>query len=189
MYQLGMSANEKKEPVFDEYLSGIGQSGDDINQFSEYILEEDPGEGIGRLVLRFGLVAICAISVFTGYRFIGGESTSTQLTAQTQRTDWAGRPLEIDKNGKLVWSDKAGELRKSLDPVKTGSIRTPSKASSNISDKQAFVGDYYVVKSGDTLSGIARLNAISTKQIIALNGIDNPKLIKPGMKLRVKASQ
>lgn len=45
---------------------------------------------------------------------------------------------------------------------------------------------YYTVKSGDTLSGIAAKYGTTYQQIAKLNGIANPNVILAGQKLRVK---
>lgn len=45
---------------------------------------------------------------------------------------------------------------------------------------------YYTVKSGDTLSGIAKKNGTTVKQLQAWNDIKNPNKIYVGQKLRVK---
>ena len=45
---------------------------------------------------------------------------------------------------------------------------------------------YYVVKSGDNLSKIAKNNGTTVAQLQSWNGISNPNLIKVGQKLRVK---
>ena len=45
------------------------------------------------------------------------------------------------------------------------------------------MNNYYIVKSGDTLSGIARRFGISLNQIIQNNNIQNPNLIYPGQRI------
>lgn len=45
---------------------------------------------------------------------------------------------------------------------------------------------YYTVKSGDTLSGIAKRYGTTYQAIAKLNGITNPNLIYAGKKLRIK---
>lgn len=45
---------------------------------------------------------------------------------------------------------------------------------------------YYTVKSGDTLSGIAKKYGTTYQKIAQLNGISNPNRIYPGQKIRVK---
>ena len=45
---------------------------------------------------------------------------------------------------------------------------------------------YYTVKSGDTLSGIAKEYGTTYQKIAQLNGISNPNRIYPGQKIRVK---
>lgn len=48
--------------------------------------------------------------------------------------------------------------------------------------------NYYTVKSGDTLSGIASLYGLSTTQLANMNGLANPNLIYVGQQLKVKSS-
>lgn len=45
---------------------------------------------------------------------------------------------------------------------------------------------YYTVKSGDTLSGIAEKYNTTVRRLVELNNIQNANLIYPGQKLRVK---
>lgn len=45
---------------------------------------------------------------------------------------------------------------------------------------------YYVVKRGDTLSGIASKHGTTWKKLQAMNGIRNPNKIYPGQRIRVK---
>lgn len=46
--------------------------------------------------------------------------------------------------------------------------------------------EYYTVKSGDTLTGIAKKYKTTVDQLVKINNITNPNLIKTGQKLRVK---
>lgn len=46
--------------------------------------------------------------------------------------------------------------------------------------------EYYVIKRGDTLSGIAKRFGTTVNQLVAWNGIKNPNLIYAGQKIRVK---
>lgn len=45
---------------------------------------------------------------------------------------------------------------------------------------------YYIVKSGDNLTKIAKMYATTVNQLVAWNNIANPNLIYPNQKLRVK---
>jgi lipoprotein NlpD len=46
--------------------------------------------------------------------------------------------------------------------------------------------DTYTVKSGDTIYSIAREHGMDFRELIALNGIDNPSRIVPGRVLKIK---
>ncbi|WP_242824111.1 LysM peptidoglycan-binding domain-containing protein [[Clostridium] dakarense] len=43
----------------------------------------------------------------------------------------------------------------------------------------------YVVKSGDTLSGIAKKFNVTVDELVILNDIPNPNLIYPGQVLKI----
>jgi membrane-bound lytic murein transglycosylase D len=43
----------------------------------------------------------------------------------------------------------------------------------------------YVVRTGDTLARIARRYGVSMRELAALNGLDDPNLIRPGQRLRL----
>jgi LysM repeat protein len=44
---------------------------------------------------------------------------------------------------------------------------------------------YHIVKSGETLSSIARKYRTSVESLVRLNNIKNPALIRPGQKIRI----
>ncbi|MPL92744.1 hypothetical protein SDC9_38857 [bioreactor metagenome] len=48
------------------------------------------------------------------------------------------------------------------------------------------IGDYYIVKSGDTLSAIARRYGTTVDKICSLNGINKNSVLRIGQKIRVR---
>ncbi len=73
-----------------------------------------------------------------------------------------------------------GEFRK----VALGSRYKEVQSIINGSSGQAT--QYYTVRSGDTLSGIAVKYGASYQTIVQMNGLSNPNLIYAGQKLRVR---
>ena len=63
-------------------------------------------------------------------------------------------------------------------------IKIPTNGS--IPSAPSSSAEYYVVKSGDTLSGIAARYGTTYQKLAQMNGIQNPNLIYPGQKIRVK---
>lgn len=57
--------------------------------------------------------------------------------------------------------------------------------STNTTLNPVLQNNYYTVKSGDTLSGIARRYGVSVQYLVNLNGIRNPNLIYPGQLIKV----
>ncbi|MBT3182810.1 MAG: LysM peptidoglycan-binding domain-containing protein [Deltaproteobacteria bacterium] len=65
-----------------------------------------------------------------------------------------------------------------LEPVVTAEVNPRATKVSGYST--------YTVKSGETLGGIANRHGVTVKQLMAWNKIRNPKLVKVGMKLKIK---
>jgi murein DD-endopeptidase MepM/ murein hydrolase activator NlpD len=87
-------------------------------------------------------------------------------------------------------------LGEALDPAKvidfsTGKLRNEQeyvigiKAMKQAKAEQA-ARKYHTVKSGDTLSGIAKKYGTSVKKLCALNGIKETKILQIGQKIRVR---
>lgn len=69
-------------------------------------------------------------------------------------------------------------------PVAGGSIAYPS---ANPAAKKAVTGKQtYTIRSGDTLSAIARKKGTTVAKLCKLNGIKPTKILRPGTKIRVK---
>ena len=77
-----------------------------------------------------------------------------------------------------------GQTLRVADSDKGGSVSNKATApiANNVSTNS------YVVKSGDTLSGIASRYGMSTSALASLNGISNANLIYPGQVLKVSGS-
>lgn len=61
-------------------------------------------------------------------------------------------------------------------------LKIPGKMSANKSAS----AQYYTVKKGDTLWGIAKKYGTTVNKLVSLNNIKNPDLIFPGQKIRIK---
>jgi len=61
-------------------------------------------------------------------------------------------------------------------------LKVPGKAAS----KPKVIVQYYTVKKGDTLWGIAKKYKTTVNKLVSLNKIKNPDLIFPGQKIRIK---
>src|SRR5262249_19416614 len=53
----------------------------------------------------------------------------------------------------------------------------------------AAAGTEYTVRGGDTISGIARRFRTPTATLLALNGLNNRSVIRPGQKLRLQVEE
>lgn len=79
-----------------------------------------------------------------------------------------------------VWAGKYGddETRKIVLDERYTEVQ-------NIVNSTAASPTYYVVKSGDTLSGIAQKYGTTYQKLAQINGISNPNLIRVGQKIKI----
>jgi membrane-bound lytic murein transglycosylase D len=77
---------------------------------------------------------------------------------------------------------------KSLRAGQNLKVRAGSKGISSESAGSS-ASSTYVVKAGDSPGVIAEKHGMSTKQLMAINGIKNPRSLKVGMKLKVKGGK
>lgn len=82
-----------------------------------------------------------------------------------------------------VWAGKYGngELRKKVLGPRYDSVM----AVVNGMNQSQSTSQYYVVKSGDTLSGIADKYGTTYQRLAEINGIENPNLIYPGQTIKI----
>lgn len=66
------------------------------------------------------------------------------------------------------------------------SFKVVNQASKNNGNTTTSAKKYYTVKKGDTLGKIASRNKTTVSKICKLNSISSKKILKPGMKLRIK---
>ena len=67
--------------------------------------------------------------------------------------------------------------------------KTTNKPLKKIRKKAKANGDYYTIKSGDTLSQIAKDLGVSIDALAYLNGIKNKNKIRAGQKIRIKQTK
>ena len=89
----------------------------------------------------------------------------------------------IDGNTSLTSQDNGGAVMRRTRSVKTvvGAYR-PAYAEEKKSDTE---GPVYIVKAGDTLSGIAKTHNTTVTTLVALNGISDPNRIVVGQVLKI----
>lgn len=105
------------------------------------------------------------------------EGAAIQINDEWNQAYYGGeaRPTDIFVT-RTVSNPKAGELRAALGDV-SGKGKSAPVAASN--------GEFYVVQSGDTLSGISRKYNVSVDELCRLNNISKSDPIYPGQKIRV----
>jgi LysM repeat protein len=110
------------------------------------------------------------------YKPIIGETNYVMACKKVQEcgycTDpnYAAKLIQIIEKYNLTQYDKVGNKK----PVKVS-------AASKKEEPQ-----FYVVQKGDTLTGIAKKYKTTVQNLVKLNNIKNPNLIKVGQKLKLK---
>ena len=85
-----------------------------------------------------------------------------------------------DKHGKLPWIDYETVLQEN----------NAVKPNEPISTEDIFIGEFqpYEVQKGDTLSKIAKKFSTTVEELVVLNNITNPNVIRVGQKLVIKGT-
>ena len=185
MYEVCMSADRRVSQNFDQTeLSWEGEAPVSLGP-EHLIYEEDRSNGISGLLMKSGLVILIAVSAFGGYQFLKGSSADQQMVSAKSANGWPGDALQEQE-------DQTQKVVRKIDLTTTGTVtgtvqKQPQHLGKPVPIKPENSGNtqFHVVQSGDTLSAISRKFKIKTALIMELNGIDNPRRIKPGMKLIV----
>lgn len=191
MYEVGMSATGRIEPNFEP--SQLHQSVEPwqgeapVSLDAEHLFyEEDTGSDFKKLLMKSSVAMLLAITAISGYQLMGSGSDNTQVAETT--------PLSLQSqsaSGEEITSGQTetGNIRK-IDLTQTASIETITQSTGNTLGKPVPLdtitsneNGFHIVKSGDTLSAISRKFKIKTSDLMAMNNIENPRSIKPGMKL------
>ncbi len=188
MYEVCMSANRRIEPNFDQ-TPEIWTEEPPICLGPECLVyEEDTSNGIGGLLMKSGLVILFSVMAYGGYQFIKDSNTDQQLANSKPTYDWSGKPTQTNNNGELVALNDQNRTVRKIDLTKTGSIKKITSRIGKpvpIKPKISVNAKFHIVQSGDTLSAIGRKFKISSADIMEINAIENPRKIKPGMKLYI----
>lgn len=118
---------------------------------------------------------------FSAKNYATGESIPSWVKGSQMYT------VKQVSGNKVLLSDINSWLnKKDVQIVLTNTQNNSSIANAN--HNQSSSNSTYVVKSGDTLSGIANKYGMSTSQLASLNGISNPNYIYVGQTLKVKGN-
>lgn len=81
------------------------------------------------------------------------------------------------------------EVTVTPEKTETQQTKTTNRPLKKIRKKAKANGDYYTIKSGDTLSQIAKDLGVSIDTLAYLNGIKNKNKIRAGQKIRIKQTK
>lgn len=134
-----------------------------------------------------------------------GDGTWSWLASDGSRVaPSAGEKLTLAADGTWAITNEAGvqlpDIQKSWDVVKARNINThipnggPERLNSGVASSTSSASSssgnggsqYYTVKSGDTLSGIAARHHTTVSKICQLNGIKSTTTLQIGKKLKIK---
>ena len=115
-----------------------------------------------------------------------GSQSSTKLTAVYKAK--TAPKVTVEKAAKDVLAGKYGngdQRKKAIQSLGLDYNAVQAKVNEMLKSSAA-APTYYTVKSGDTLSAIAKKYGTTYQKIAQMNGIKNPNVISVGQKLRVK---
>ena len=112
---------------------------------------------------------------------LNGFPTTIETTIATQKKSISQLAVEVI-NGK--WGN--GENRKKSLTKAGYDYNAVQTEVNRLLNNNGTTAKYYVVKSGDTLSQIAKDNSTTVNQLISWNNIKNKNMIYAGQKIRVK---
>jgi len=193
MYEVGMSSRGGSEDLRNSNLQ-IGPNGNEPLQVVDPALF-DENDDLGFIVtaLKTGILCLICLMLFGAYQLIPPMNQMQQIAKAQIYNKFDPQPITSNESDDFV-VPVAREFVSApkLDMMATGSIKIEEKPKSKkpkISIESLAAGgepystEIYTVKSGDTLSGIAQKYRMKSKDIIAVNEIKNPSLIKPGMRI------
>ena len=113
-----------------------------------------------------------------------GKSGTTQPVKPTQQVKKSNEEIANEViNG--VWGNGEDRKKRLTDAGYNYTV-VQAIVNKKMAAKKQTAHVYYVVKRGDTLSGIASKYGTTYQQLAKINGIANPNKIYPGQKIRVK---
>lgn len=184
MYEVGMSANSRVEPIFEPDVKQWEGEAPVSLGYEHLIYEEEAYAGFSGILLKSGLIVLAAITAYGGYQFL--TSNSAQVADSKPGYDWSGKPIDAKERLRLTGvKDQTKTVRK-IDLTQTASVKkhvNPIGKPVAIAPKKLSNAQFHVVQSGDTLSAIGRMFKISAADIMEINSIEDARRIKPGMKL------
>jgi len=186
MYEVGMSANGRIEPNFDQ-IAPPWEGEAPVSLGPEHLVyEEDTSNSFAGLLVKSGLVILLAMTTYGGYQIFGHNSETSEIANAKPGYDWSGKPISAEERQKLTGIEANKQKIRQIDLTTTASVKKNTKPISKpvpIKTENTSTTKFHVVEPGDTLSAIGRKFKISSAEIMEINSIENPRRIKPGMKL------
>lgn len=186
MYEVGMSANSRVEPVFEPKITQWDGEAPVSLGAEHLIYEEEPYRSSSGLLLKSGLLVLLAITAYGGYQFMTDKNA--QLADGKPGYDWSGAPIDEKERLRLTGVQDQDKTVRKIDLTQTGSVKkhvNPIGKPVPIKADNVTGAKFHIVESGDTLSQIGRKFKISAAEIMKINSIEDARRIKPGMKLIV----
>lgn len=145
--------------------------------------------------LRAKTGTIDNVSALSGYvRAANGELLAFSILSNDVPSTWGAKRIEDRMGARLASFDRPPprlaaaspteppDEEAAPEPTATPSEEQPAEVAAEMSTEPTTT---YVVKSGDTLTGIARSNGVTLEQLEAANPGLNPRRLMPGQELRI----
>ena len=188
MYEVCMSADSRVEPDFSqEPQKWIGDPPASLG-VECLMYEETDTSSTSSLLIKSGFVILFSISVYAGYQVIKQGSANQQLVNNELNVETTSGATSKGIGQQITELENQAKEIRTIDMTTTGSVKKAPQPADKIvpvTPETSTDAKFHVVQPGDTLSAIGRKFQIKTSEIMKLNAIENPRRIKPGMKLIV----
>lgn len=151
-------------------FAGLGKDGTGLGNYGNVVLIKDKN-GYGQLYAHLDSVA-----VKTGQKVVKGQTIGRQ--GATGQVTGSHLHFEVRKSVSPSYGWTSNKAQSTVDPVGYMAKLAGELALDAVQNS-------YTVKSGDTLSAIAKKHNTTVKQIADLNGIKNANLINVDQKLKL----
>lgn len=202
MYEVCMSADRRIEPSFNNTQNHFNQNSSGSENWdydhsqapahvNNLVFEDESYSNTGSLLIKSGMFILLILSLYIGHMIYKNTTHQTaelkpsneQILAASQNNQNTIRKIDLTKTAS-VRKVKTVSFKKPIKPKQKANTKPILQHQQNQVTTEGSL-KFHTVQPGDTISRIGRLHKLSAAKIMEINNIENPRFIKPGMKIVV----